>query len=177
MRTAAISGRRRLKVATFSDLIVTRWGARFMGCWMPCAVGRGGIGQKRGEGDGITPEGVFDILGVYSRPDRGLADGTLIQTDHVWSDDPDDPAYNTLQKGWPYAYSAERMRRADPLYDLVADLSYNRAPILSGKGSAIFLHIWRKPRHPTQGCVAFARKDLVFVLENWAARSRVIIRA
>ena len=39
----------------FYDLVVTHWGARFMGHNLPVAIGRSGIAEKIGEGDGITP--------------------------------------------------------------------------------------------------------------------------
>jgi L,D-peptidoglycan transpeptidase YkuD (ErfK/YbiS/YcfS/YnhG family) len=39
------------------DIVVTRWGARFMGRRFPCAIGRGGITQTKREGDGATPAG------------------------------------------------------------------------------------------------------------------------
>ena len=164
-------------MATCSDLIVTKWAARFKGRHLPCSIGYGGIGQKQGEGDGITPAGVFEILNVYVRPDRSRLDGHAIRLGDIWSDDPRDPHYNTLQAAWAHPFGHERLRRADPLYDAIADLSYNRGPIEPGKGSAIFMHIWRKPRHPTEGCVAFSRQNLEFILTNWTARSRVIIRA
>jgi L,D-peptidoglycan transpeptidase YkuD (ErfK/YbiS/YcfS/YnhG family) len=49
---------------------VTQWGARFGGRSLPCATGRGGIGAKRGEGDGITPAGRHRIEALLWRPDR-----------------------------------------------------------------------------------------------------------
>ena len=46
-----------------------RWGARFGGRRFPCAVGRGGIGVKRAEGDGVTPAGRHrDRGGAGPRP-------------------------------------------------------------------------------------------------------------
>ncbi|HEY5346601.1 MAG TPA: hypothetical protein VIJ72_00300, partial [Rhizomicrobium sp.] len=35
-----------------------------------CAIGSGGIGIKKSEGDGITPTGAFPIRYVLYRPDR-----------------------------------------------------------------------------------------------------------
>jgi L,D-peptidoglycan transpeptidase YkuD (ErfK/YbiS/YcfS/YnhG family) len=165
----------------FDDLVITRWGARFQGQSYPCAIGRGGIGQKRGEGDGITPEGIFHIQQVLVRPDRmdfeaGDVTTGVIGLGDIWSDDPADPAYNTGLTAFAHPYSHEALRRADALYDTVAVLDYNRAPVVPGAGSAIFLHIWRKPRHPTEGCVAFDRFDLVDILSRWTDRSRVIVR-
>ena len=49
----------------FHDLVVTHWGARFMGCNIPVAIGRSGISKKIGEGDGITPIGKYSITGYW----------------------------------------------------------------------------------------------------------------
>ena len=62
------------------------------------------------------------------------------------------------------------------MYDLVAVTDWNRHPAVKGRGSAIFLHVWRKPRHPTAGCVAFRRGDLSWILARWTARDRVVVR-
>lgn len=147
---------------------------------MVCAVGCGGIGAKRGEGDGITPAGVWRIESVMVRADRlarvdaGPA-ARPIGPCEGWSDDPGDPAYNTRVR-LPAPGSAERLRRADPLYDLIAALDFNRAPVVPGAGSAIFLHVWRGPRRPTDGCVAFAKRDLLWILSRWRRWRRVVIR-
>jgi L,D-peptidoglycan transpeptidase YkuD (ErfK/YbiS/YcfS/YnhG family) len=81
----------------------------------------------------------------------------------VWDDDPASPTYNTLQRrGLPD--HPERLMRADNVYDIVVPLGYNDDPIVSGRGSAIFLHVARDGYAPTAGCVALARDDLLAVL-------------
>ncbi|MEM8570194.1 MAG: L,D-transpeptidase family protein [Pseudomonadota bacterium] len=162
------------------DLVIGPWGARFRGRWFPCAVGRGGIGEKRAEGDGVTPVGRHRIEWVYVRPDRVWLYSPLqrraIGHRDAWSDDPADPNYNApVQR--PRRLSHEAMRRPDGLYDIVAVLDWNRAPVKPGRGSAIFLHVWRAPRRPTEGCVAFRRRDLMWILEHWRRGGRVVIRA
>jgi L,D-peptidoglycan transpeptidase YkuD (ErfK/YbiS/YcfS/YnhG family) len=169
------------------DLVVGPWGARFVGHCFPCAVGRGGIGEKRAEGDGVTPAGVHRIEAVHGRMEsvwkrygnrmatRHIACGPIRPFD-LWSDDPADPCYNRLVRA-PHGFSHERMQRADGMYDLVAVLDWNRDPVVPGRGSAIFLHVWRKPRHPTAGCIAFARDDLAWILAHWQRDSRVVARA
>jgi len=175
-----------------SDLVVGPWGARFRGRRFPCAVGRGGIGVKRAEGDGVTPVGRHRIEAVLVRKDRAkpvgfasvsrsfsvatIVDGALpIGPRDGWSDDPADPAYNRLVRR-PHPWRHEALRRPDRCYDLVAVLDWNRHPPVPGRGSAIFLHVWRRPRRPTAGCVAFARADLAWILARWGRRSRVVVR-
>lgn len=165
-------------------LRVDRRGVAFAGRWFPCAIGRGGIGKKRGEGDGITPAGRFRIEALLVRPDRALGRRAArvfagpvraIGPGDGWSDDPDDPAYNSLVR-LPRAAGHERLRRADPMYDIVGVLDWNRHPVVAGRGSAIFLHVWRGPRRPTAGCVAFRAEDLIWILSRWTPRSRVVVR-
>jgi L,D-peptidoglycan transpeptidase YkuD (ErfK/YbiS/YcfS/YnhG family) len=160
-------------------LRVTRWGARFRGRAMPCAIGRGGVGEKRAEGDGVTPRGVHRIEVALTRarcPARIAVclPRRVIGPFDGWSDDPADPAYNCAVRR-PHARSHEALFRPDRLYRVVAVLDWNRAPVTPGRGSAIFLHAWRKPRHPTAGCIAFAPRDLAFILAHWTPRSRVVV--
>ncbi len=160
----------------FDDLVITHWGARFQGRRFPCAIGRGGIGVKQGEGDGITPVGAFELARIYYRPDRlKCADGRIIGLTDVWSDDPSVPNYNHLVRSARPSFSHEKLRRPDPLYNAFGVLTYNWPNATPGQGSAIFLHVWRKPRHRTEGCVAFSRRDLLYIFCNWGSGSRVII--
>jgi L,D-peptidoglycan transpeptidase YkuD (ErfK/YbiS/YcfS/YnhG family) len=166
---------------TAFDLVVGKWGARYRGQVFPCAVGRGGIGQKQGEGDGITPKGRWQITGAgyradrLVRPDFAFPNHRIGPTD-IWSDDAADPAYNHHVAVRAHPFSHEKLRRTDPLYDIYAILDFNWPNSVPGAGSAIFLHAWRKPRHPTEGCVAFAPDVLRYILESWETRSRVVIR-
>ena len=162
------------------DLVVTRWGTRFRGRRFPSVVGRGGIvpaAQKR-EGDGATPAGVHRIVGMMYRPDRlsGLPDWAVpIGPCDLWSDDPGDQDYNHMVRA-PYAPSHEQLRRADPLYDLVLITDWNWVDPIPGRGSAIFLHTWRRPGHPTAGCIAFSRQNLLWIANRLRPESRVVIR-
>jgi L,D-peptidoglycan transpeptidase YkuD (ErfK/YbiS/YcfS/YnhG family) len=134
-----------------------------------CALGRGGVAEAdaKKEGDGCSPLGAWPIRRLLYRPDKGLPPtglpATPIDPTDGWCDDPGDTAYNrpvTL----PYPASAERMWREDGVYDLVVVLGHNDDPVVSGAGSAIFLHLARDGYAPTEGCVALSRADLEAVL-------------
>jgi hypothetical protein len=62
----------------------------------PCTVGRGGVGAKGGEGDGVTPVGRFSIGSVFYRADRCSPPATMgmpvipIRRNDGWCDDPTD---------------------------------------------------------------------------------------
>lgn len=162
-----------------NDLVVTRWGARFLGRDIPCSIGSGGISAGKREGDGATPVGTHRIVGMLYRPDRihpPATWATPIGPADLWSDDPTDAAYN-LPVRVPYAYSHEALRRADPLYDLVLLTDWNYPDATPDKGSAIFIHQWRKPRHPTEGCVAFSERHLHWIAHNVDIGTRVIVKS
>lgn len=152
-------------------------GVRFMGRVFPCSVGMGGVSSAKREGDGATPAGVHRIIGMLYRPDRiarptdwALPIGPL----DGWSDDVTDEDYNLMIKR-PHAYSHEALQRADPLYDLVILTDWNWPYAVKGHGSAIFLHRWRKPGHPTEGCIAFAPDDLLWIAQRITYQTRVIV--
>ncbi|SFA90313.1 L,D-peptidoglycan transpeptidase YkuD, ErfK/YbiS/YcfS/YnhG family [Poseidonocella pacifica] len=143
-------------------MVLTPLGVRFHGRLFPCAIGRGGITSNKREGDGATPRGVHRITGLLYRPDRLARPAPWaapIGPTDLWSDDAGDAQYNSLVQA-PYAHSHERLRRADPLYDLVLLTDWNWPASVPGRGSAIFLHQWRRPRFPTEGCIAFRRDHL-----------------
>lgn len=135
---------------------------------IPCAVGRGGIGLKNGEGDGITPIGLWPLRRVLYRPDRVARPITglpvmEIAPDDGWCDDPAHPAYNLPVKR-PFAASHEEMWRDDHAYDLVVVMGYNDDPVQSGGGSAIFWHLAQPDWRATAGCVATDHETMLWLL-------------
>ena len=54
-------------------------------------------------------------------------------------------------------------------------LGYNDDPVQPGRGSAIFLHLARNDYGPTEGCIALKRADLLALLAEADAASRVKI--
>ncbi len=130
-----------------------------------CALGKSGIGNKKIEGDNITPNGVFKIIKIYYRKDRLKnisSKFTLIEiTKNMgWCDDPQSRKYNQPIK-LPTKYSHEKLYKKNNIYDLVLALSYNINPTIKNKGSAIFIHITRKNYQATKGCIALKKNNLV----------------
>ena len=128
------------------------------------ALGRSGIRALKREGDGGTPLGRFPIRQVLYRADRVPRPRTrlpvrAIRADDGWCEDPADRNYNRLVS-LPPRRSADRLIRADHLYDLMLVLGHNDRPRVRGKGSAIFMHLARPGYAPTAGCIALSRRDL-----------------
>ncbi|MCC5992405.1 MAG: L,D-transpeptidase family protein [Rhodobacteraceae bacterium] len=161
------------------DMVLTRQGLRFLGHVFPCSIGRGGVTRAKREGDGATPVGAHRLVGVLYRPDRMArpADWALpVGPRDLWSDDPRDPDYNLMVRV-PYAASHERLWRADPLYDLVIVTGWNWPRALPGRGSAIFIHQWRRPGYPTAGCIGLSRSALRWIAPRIRHQTRLIVPA
>lgn len=160
-------------------MVLTPSGLLFRGHRFPCTIGHGGITARKREGDGATPAGRLHITGLLYRPDRIARPAPWaekIGPRDLWCDAPDDPAYNTLTRA-PFAASHECLRRADPLYDLVLTTDWNWPSATPHHGSAIFLHQWRRPGSPTEGCLAFARAHIQWIARRAPPGTALHIRA
>jgi L,D-peptidoglycan transpeptidase YkuD (ErfK/YbiS/YcfS/YnhG family) len=135
----------------------------------PAIIGKNGfapIGEKK-EGDGKTPTGMFPVslaFGYAQIVDTAMPYRQATADDY-WVDDSSSPLYNTWVKGKPDAKSMESMKRKDDLYKWGLVVDYNVDPVVKGKGSAIFIHVWRKPGSVTAGCAACAEENILYLLK------------
>ena len=129
-------------------------------------MGFAAIDDKR-EGDGKSPSGIFplgiafgyDPSVVTKMPYRQATD------DDFWVDDVNSEDYNKWVKGDPNAASWEKMKRDDDQYKYGVVIEYNMHPIVKGKGSAIFLHVWNGG-DSTLGCVSMP-EEMVLEILGW----------
>ncbi len=160
-------------------MVLGPMGLRFMGQVFPCSIGRGGRTREKREGDGATPIGIHRIVGMMYRPDRMKAPtgwAEPIGPRDLWCDAPKHHDYNHLVKS-PFAASHERLHRADPLYDLVLVTDWNWPKAVPGLGSAIFMHRWRRPGTPTEGCIALRPDHLHSIARTIVPGARLIVPA
>ena len=133
-------------------------------------IGQNGFapsGEKR-EGDNRTPSGTYNLgqaFGYFSSSDTKMPYRQLTENDY-WVDDPSSSQYNTWVYGVPSARSYERLKRSDSMHKYGIVITYNTNPVVSGNGSAIFLHVWRSAGTGTAGGIALAEDDLVQVLRS-----------
>ncbi|HMK77217.1 MAG TPA: L,D-transpeptidase family protein [Thermodesulfobacteriota bacterium] len=127
-------------------------------------MGFAALDEKR-EGDGKSPSGIFP-LGIafgydpsveIKMPYRQATD------DDFWVDDVNSEDYNRWVTGEPNALSWEKMKRDDDQYKYGVVIEYNMHPIVKGKGSAIFLHVWNDG-DSTLGCVAMSEEMILKIL-------------
>ena len=130
-----------------------------------CALGKRGIGEKRKEGDFITPIGFFKIKLVLYRKDRIKKLDTVFKKKEIkknmgWCDDPKSKKYNKLITT-PLGFNYEKLFRKDNIYDIILVLNYNMKPVKKNKGSAIFIHVAKREYNYTKGCVAIRKHHLL----------------
>jgi L,D-peptidoglycan transpeptidase YkuD (ErfK/YbiS/YcfS/YnhG family) len=157
-------------IVTVTKEGVLRWNSNML----RAAIGKGGFinADLKREGDGKSPVGEWPFRFAYFRPDRVDPPQTTLPIIPItrelgWCDDPKDPNYNRPVIH-PYPASAENLWRDDELYDVVVVLGHNDDPVVSGAGSAIFLHCAQPDFAPTEGCIALQRQDLLELLANSA---------
>ena len=147
------------------DLILSPLGLRVGNKLFPCVIGKNGISKLKREGDGKTPTGKHQIVGILYRPDRIKQPrkwAIPIRPRDTWSDDIKDPNYN-LMGTLPSSFGHECLFRPDHLYDLIIITNWNWPYAVKGRGSAIFIHSWRKEAKPTEGCIALSESNLLIV--------------
>ncbi|MEI8172627.1 MAG: L,D-transpeptidase family protein [Deltaproteobacteria bacterium] len=144
-------------------------------------VGRNGLGWGRGihpslscdgpvkrEGDGKAPAGMFRLGSAFGYAPPREVSWIKLPYLHATAriqcvDDVTSPYYNTLvdtagtEQNW---HSYEDMRRQDDQYRLGTVVEHNADPAVAGRGSCIFLHIWKGPFVGTSGCTAMEAKHL-----------------
>lgn len=148
---------------------------------MRCAIGRGGVKSDKREGDGATPVGRWPLREAFYRPDRMPQPETRLKMTALdpadgWCDAPGDPNYNRPVR-LPYPASHEELWRADAIYDVIVVIGYNDDPPVSGKGSAIFLHLSRSDYSPTAGCVAVQLEDMMKLLALAGPETEIVIES
>lgn len=153
--------------------------ATFKNKTYPICFGKNGYASDKIEGDGKTPLGIFPLRKLYYRVDKiGLPAVELstraLSPQDGWCDDPQSPSYNKFVS-LPFEGSHERLWREDDVYDLIIGVGYNDDPVFPGKGSAIFIHIARENLTPTEGCIAFRKRDLLEILPLLTHKSKIEI--
>jgi L,D-peptidoglycan transpeptidase YkuD (ErfK/YbiS/YcfS/YnhG family) len=145
------------------------------------ALGRTGIRADKREGDGATPAGRFPLRRVWYRADRLPAPATGLETRALrpadgWCSTPGHGDYNR-PVALPHDGEVDPLWLEDGRCDVVVEIGYNDDPPVAGRGSAIFLHVARDGLGPTAGCVALSLDDLLEVLGDVAAHTRLCVHA
>lgn len=132
-------------------------------------VGKNGFSKNKKEGDGKSPIGMYAFgtaFGSQTKPSSLKLPYKKATKYDYWIDDVKSKDYNkwVTYKGNPIKKWKSFERMNNELYKYGAVINYNSNPIIKGKGSAIFLHIWRNENGKTAGCVATSEKNVLTLL-------------
>jgi L,D-peptidoglycan transpeptidase YkuD (ErfK/YbiS/YcfS/YnhG family) len=146
---------------------------------LPVALGRSGVKANKREGDGATPRGRFRLKQLWWRADRHPRPATRLPARRImpqdgWCEDPADRHYNRPVKVPPRS-KADRLTREDGLYDFIIEIDHNTCPRISGRGSAVFIHVARPGFAPTAGCVALTTNSLRRLLARVSPRTSIMV--
>lgn len=125
-------------------------------------------GPKKKEGDGKSPAGFFTLGPIFGHTNNQIyakrMPFLLITEDLECVDDPTSLYYNQFvytsslsHKDWK---SSEKMLEIGPLYALGIVVQHNMSPTLPGKGSAVFMHIWKNRGEGSAGCTVMESKHM-----------------
>lgn len=159
MQVAKITNQLIVVIAEKTQAEVTFW-EKIMGKWQlqlktSGYVGAAGIGEAK-EGENRTPEGAFRLGQAFGKKDPGSKTPfrTLRNNDY-WISNPESSDYNTWQS-FPTSEMDEHLYAyVNKQYEFARVIHYNTNPIISGAGSAFFLHV--ENGGPTAGCVSVPR--------------------
>ena len=157
----------------------------------PVVVGRNGLawadslsGEKemtkiKQEGDGNAPAGLFPLIsafGTSTKPEMVSLPYTKLDKHTECVDDVRSSHYNRIVNrmhvgnfDWK---SSEKMLDVGDEYGLGVFVAYNTYPVERGRGSCIFLHVWKDPNSGTSGCTAMERTNLERIVA-WLQPSKV----
>ena len=109
-----------------------------------------------------------------SRASRRSIDVRVIDRSDGWCDDPSNRRYNRPVR-LAADSTADRLMRADHLYDFIIEIDHNARPRIAGRGSAVFVHLARPGFAPTAGCIAMTRTSMLRLLARLTRRTRIVV--
>jgi len=144
-----------------------------------------GAAPLKKEGDGKAPAGIFLLTAAFGYASPEAAQWIKLPYRQATAslqcvDDVNSEFYNQVldTSNTPLRWkSHEEMLRKDGLYKMGIVVDHNAHPPIPGRGSCIFIHIWKAASQGTAGCTAMAEPDLDGVL-RWLdpAKTPVLVQ-
>lgn len=130
------------------------------------------------EGDGKSPAGIFELTSAFGTiPDAfalKLPYTPLVESTEC-VDDVKSGKYNLIVDRYKVGdfdwKSSEKMLAVGEQYSLGVFVAHNSYPPQRGKGSCIFLHVWKDANSGTAGCTAMEKEDMAEIL-RWLDKSK-----
>jgi D-alanyl-D-alanine dipeptidase len=133
----------------------------------------GESGPMKHEGDGRSPAGVYRLETAFGA-DPSLPEGARgfpylqASASSYCVEEVHSPHYNELVDTslvkLPKWQRLSPLRRPDGLFHFGVVVTQNAPDKIAGRGSCVFLHIWRGEHVPTSGCTAMAPEAIEAIL-------------
>ncbi len=134
------------------------------------------------EGDGKSPAGIFILTSAFgskAKPDFVTLPFTQLEESTECVDDVKSASYNKIVDKYKIGNldwnSSEKMLAVGAQYDLGVFVAHNSYPVEKGKGSCIFLHVWKNESSGTAGCTAMKRENIEMVLTRLDAKKNPVL--
>ena len=166
----------------------SKW--RLVGDEFPVVVGAEGLAwgddlprqtaapKLKQEGDGNAPAGLYPLteaFGTSTKPSGLELPYTKLGEFTECVDDTRSTFYNRIVNrmhvgnfDWK---SSEKMLAVGDEYGLGVFVAYNSFPVVKGKGSCIFMHVWKDQATGTSGCTAMDRRNVERIVA-WASPAK-----
>jgi L,D-peptidoglycan transpeptidase YkuD (ErfK/YbiS/YcfS/YnhG family) len=164
---------------------------------MPIVVGRTGLAWGEGlhdisiiqaeqpikrEGDGKSPAGIFSLTSAFGTAadasNLKLPYTPLIESTEC-VDDVKSGKYNTIVDRYKVGNfdrkSSEKMLAVGEEYSLGVFVAHNSNPPQKGRGSCIFLHVWKDDSSATSGCTAMQKENMQEILRWLDAKQTPVL--
>ena len=144
-----------------------------------CCVGKNGFTKNKAEGDKKTPKGTYSLGNLYFRKNRNTKPFTKLRCIPItkkmgWCDDVKSKKYYNKLIRTNKNVRHEKLYRTDYKYNYFIPINYNTKKTISGKGSAIFIHL-TKNYQPTDGCIAVQKKDFLILIKLINRKTKIKI--
>ena len=155
-----------------------------------CQIGAGGLknAARKVEGDKSTPSGKWPLKSIYYRPDKinlpKLISNSFLTLNKItkncgWCDDYKSSDYNRYieinKNGKTFLFSYEKLWREDNAYDIFIEIGFNDDPVVSKRGSAIFIHCSFEDLRDTSGCIALSMENLIYLINSIKKHTKINI--
>jgi L,D-peptidoglycan transpeptidase YkuD (ErfK/YbiS/YcfS/YnhG family) len=135
--------------------------------WAELLTGDLDMAKIKQEGDGNAPAGLFPLVsafGTATKPAGVALPYTKLDKFTECVDDVKSNFYNRvvnrMQVGNFDWKSSEKMLAGGDKYTLGVFVAYNTYPVERGRGSCVFLHVWKDANSATEGCTSMERRNL-----------------
>ncbi|MBM7095473.1 SH3 domain-containing protein [Bacillus sp. H-16] len=137
-------------------------------------VGSNGVSANKVEGDRKAPTGAYRLGFAFGTENPGTKKSFRQITDNsYWISNVNDPEYNTWQERESSHAHDEHLIKYRDQYKYAMVINYNTHNPVSGKGSAIFLHISNGT--PTLGCVSVPEAQMRMLMQELGDNAYIII--